>query len=120
MKAALARRGSAQHLAGPRRPSQVDPLPAAARHPKSHHRGVVTGILVYVGLTIAAYLLGKSLPVSPRARPLPTSSRTICKAPPAPFDPARAAGKTALITGAAGFIGSHVARCGRFCAACVA
>jgi hypothetical protein len=84
---------------------------AAGKSTRSGRRSVASGIGVYIALIAAAYLLGSALPSTPTVRPLPTSSRTICKQPPRTFEPAEAQSKVALITGAAGFIGSHVARC---------
>ena len=69
------------------------------------------GALIYVLLVAVAYFSGRALPSVPKEKPLPTSSRTICTHPPTQFDTSLAQGKTVLILGAAGFIGSHVARC---------
>ena len=74
-------------------------------------RGITYGIAVYLALVLAAFVLGKLQPLQPaKAKSVPLSSRTICKRPPEAFDAAQASGKSVLITGAAGFIGSHVAR----------
>jgi ABC-type Fe3+ transport system permease subunit len=68
------------------------------------------GVIIYVALVLFAYMLGVAYPSKMKTRPVPTSSRTHCKQNPEVFDPAVAKGKTILVTGAAGFIGSYVAR----------
>jgi hypothetical protein len=76
---------------------------------------VYSGLILYVLLVLASYLIGRSFPSTPKARPVPTSSRTICKRSPKSFDAGRVKGSRVLIAGAAGFVGSHVAKCVSIC-----
>lgn len=74
---------------------------------------IIVGFLIYCGLVIGAFFLGKALPSRPvKSQPVPHNKRTICTRQPEAFDPSLAKGKKVLITGAAGFVGSHIARFG--------
>lgn len=95
---------------GPRTPSNCK-VQVGADDPRARRaRSVAAGFLIYIALVAAAFVLGRLQPLSPGARPVPTTRRTICTRRPRDFDAGQLAGKTVLITGAAGFIGSHVAR----------
>ena len=72
--------------------------PLAADAALKNKTSIVLGFFIYCGLVIAAFFLGAALPSQPVRRQ------------PEPFDRSQAKGKKVLITGAAGFIGSHVAR----------
>jgi hypothetical protein len=101
-----------------RRPSAPSLLKRAQKEPPrgdESSQNVYSGLIVYVLLVLTAYILGRSFPATPKARPVPTSSRTICKHPPKSFDASHVKGSRVLIAGAAGFIGSHVAKCGDHC-----
>lgn len=85
--------------------------PLAADAALKNKTSIVLGFFIYCGLVIAAFFLGAALPSQPvRRQPVPHDKRTICTRQPEPFDRSQAKGKKVLITGAAGFIGSHVAR----------